>query len=505
MFHFRLATAFELLSLNARVHDEQVGLFAFGQPYQFTPPQYGWTVIAPPIVGRPKPGAPPKPPAPFKPLWQDQDWTYLNTPDNVVIDPFDFAKQIKSRRGGIVSNVSGEFRWQGRVEDNRRLTGEQNNFNLFRERLALDTWYEGIFRTYLDVFWADASEQTVPPIFFDNNHGDVLNAFGEVKLKDVFKGTFSARFGFREQLLFGNQRLVSPLDWANSPRTFNTVAHGLYRSDNWAMDFFWSRPNLVKARQLDQPLYNLQFFGAYLTYKAIPDQVVDLYYLGLLDDGGKVKGSEGRVGDSALNTFGTRWQMDRNNWLGEIEAAYQFGTRADLAKNAGMATLGIGRRFADMQFKPELWFYYDYASGTQNPDGTSDATFNQLFPLGHKYFGYMDLVGRQNILDPNVNLKFYLSDRVNVLFWYHHFQLASARDALYNAAGVPSRRDSSGRAGRDVGDELDIVANVILNPHSDLQFGLSYFWAGSFVQDTAATPAQAKNGSFLYTQYTFRF
>ena len=235
-----------------------------------------------------------------------------------------------------------------------------------------------------------------------------------------------------------------------------------------------------------------------------PNQTVDLYYLGLLESDPLARGRDGVLGDFAVHTLGTRWQGSRENWLWEIETAYQFGHQSNLTRNAGMATGGLGRAFPKWWARPELWFYYDYASGTQNP-GDGYATFNQLFPLGHKYFGYMDIVGRQNILDPNVVMKFYPSKRVNFLLWYHHFNLASARDSLYNAAGAPIRTDPTGRAGTYVGDELDIAINLILNPHADWQFGASHFWAGPYVQRTATNPAQAQDGSFFYTQFVFRF
>jgi hypothetical protein len=117
----------------------------------------------------------------------------------------------------------------------------------------------------------------------------------------------------------------------------------------------------------------------------------------------------------------------------------------------------------------------------------------------------MDIVGRQNIIDPNVSLKFFLSPRLNLLLWYHDFQLASSRDALYNAAGNPIRRDPTGKAGHYVGDELDIVINLFVNPNADFQIGVSNFFAGPFVERTARTAAQAQGGSFFYTQFTFRF
>ena len=43
-------------------------------------------------------------------------------------------------------------------------------------------------------------------------------------------------------------------------------------------------------------------------------------------------------------------------------------------------------------------------SGDDEPGGDVE-TFNQLFPLGHAYFGYIDLIGRQNALDLHFDLK----------------------------------------------------------------------------------------------------
>jgi hypothetical protein len=486
--------------------DPERGVFALGRPWQFVPPPSGWTVMLVPNPPKPKPGQKPPPPSPFKPLFYDNDFTYLTKPGNPYHDPFDFLKRLSVPAADwVVHDFGGEFRWQGRGEDNRRLTGEQNNFNLFRERLFLNTRYGDRFRTSFEVIWADASRQTVPPVFFDLDHGDFLNAFGELKVLETDDGAWSGRFGWKQELLFGNQRLVSPLDWANMRRTFNTVANALYRGKNWSFDAFWGRPNVILARQLDQPNYGQQFFGTYLTYKGLEGQLLDGYYLGLLQDADATTSLNGESGAFGVHTVGTRWQHDREDWLAEIETAYQFGRAQGLPRNAGMATAGIGRRFADLWGKPELMFYYDYASGTQDPSGGSYATFNQLFPLGHKYFGYMDIVGRQNILDPNVFLKFYPSKRVNFLLWYHHFNLASARDALYNAAGNPIRRDPTGAAGTYVGDELDFVINLIVNPHCDFQIGASHFWSGPFIQRTAPDPQSAEDGNFFYTQFLFRF
>lgn len=499
------------------------GLFRLGQPDQVEPQQTGWTLIVPTLPPLPPEMLPPEqrpgdrpqanPPSPWKPLFSTNDFAYVDDPESPYRNTFDFWKRVPFPVDWIVHEFGGEFRWQGRMEDNRRLTGENNDFNLFRERLYLNTRYGDRVRTYFEIYWADASRQTVPPVFTDINHGDVLDAFGELRLWrfEEDDGWLNFRYGWHEQLLFGNQRLVSPLDWANARRTFDLIPHLLYRGETWDYDLFWSRPNVVLPRSLDQPNYDHQFFGSYLTYRGRPQRLYDVYYLGLLSRDQYNGNFNGETGPFQVHTLGFRWQGAFRDWLWEGETAYQFGRHhnveqnRNVPRNAGFLAAGFGRRFASLPFTPELWFFYDYASGNHQPEAASYSTFNQLYPLGHRYFGSMDIVGRQNILDPNVNLKFFFGKRATLLFWYHNFHLASARDALYNAAGTPIRRDPTGQAGRYVGNELDVILSIFVNPNMDWQFGFSQFWAGPFVQQTAPDPASAKDGNFFYTQFLFRF
>jgi hypothetical protein len=231
--------ALELAPLTLRPTADGVGLFALGQPYQYSPPQYGWTTALPAFPPRPIPESPPVAVSPWKMPHYENSFRYLDDPNNRRVDPFDVVKRIPAPVDRIVSDFGGEFRWQGRVENSRRLLGERNDHNLFRERLYLDTWYWDRFRTFFEVVWADSTFQTVPPVFVDQNHGDFLNAFGEFRFFEEDGRTFSGRFGERQQLHFGNQRLVSPLDWVNTPRTFQNVAHGLWRSPDWNLDLFW--------------------------------------------------------------------------------------------------------------------------------------------------------------------------------------------------------------------------------------------------------------------------
>jgi hypothetical protein len=165
-----------------------------------------------------------------------------------------------------------------------------------------------------------------------------------------------------------------------------------------------------------------------------------------------------------------------------------------------------GYHVKDTTWTAQLWAGWEYASGDPNPQASGTRrTFNQLFPFGHYYFGFADLVGRQNIND------YFLSGTVYPEKWlvlntqFHVFRLDSDKDALYGPGGNIVRQDKMGKAGDNVGNELDLMANIHLTNHSDVLLGYSYLWAGSFLKTTATTPAQAANPSLFYAQYSYRW
>jgi hypothetical protein len=152
-------------------------------------------------------------------------------------------------------------------------------------------------------------------------------------------------------------------------------------------------------------------------------------------------------------------------------------------------------------WSPRLWVYFDRASGDSNPADDERGTFHQLFPLGHKYFGFADLVARQNIEDWNFLVTAKPCERISLLAWWHIFHLDEARDALYNAAGSKIRNTAGGDFGRDVGQELDLTVQLQLNSHADILFGYSHFFAGDFIADTGSND----DADFFYSTFTFKF
>ncbi len=439
----------------------------------------------------------------IQPPFFDISFAYLEDPNlpEIERDPLDFLKRVHLGDNFLFS--TGGQTWTRHMgEVNRRLTGLDNNYNLWRARVYGDLWYRDLVRVYTEFLSAQTFNQDQPPLVVDRDYADLLNAFVEVKLFEVADKGVHVRVG-RQELLLGSQRLISTLDWANTRRTFQGV-RAFRVGEKWDFDLFWVQPVIPNAQRFDSVDNNVNFAGAWLTYRPKKGTFRDAYYL-VVDNTSHI--TERGIVHAPYNvhTLGTRAVGNENGFLYDVELMLQLGARGSSSIIAGATHIGGGRDFKDLPLKPVAWLCYDYASGDNSPNSGSYTTFNQLFPFSHFYLGWLDLVGRQNIHDINAHLVLYPSNWITVWGQYHHFQLAARRDALYAANGVALRRDPTGRAGSNVGDEIDLVLNFHLSHHLDLLFGYSHLFAGGFLQRTAANANQAMSPDLWYAMYSYRW
>lgn len=445
-------------------------------------------------------------PSPYKVLFFDNDFSYLDDPDNKDFRLGDFLKRNKI--GDTVIDAGGEYRLRHHHEVNLRgsnLTGLSDDFLLQRTRAYLDVHHSDWLRFYGELIDATSSGEEFPPRTIEENRFDALNLFGDVLLYEEGDDKLWFRAGRQEQA-YGAERLISPLDWANTRRTFDGLKL-FYRSENWNFDGFWLRPvpfgqHVNNDHNFDHPDQSQEFMGIYATYKGIKDHALDVFYIRYAEY--DAPGSAANPVDFDLHTFGGRWLGKQDHWLGEIEGGLQLGEYGRQSQVAGYFTAGLGYEWVDLPWKPTLWAYHDWASGDDKPTDRRHGTFNQLFPLAHKYFGFADLVARQNIRDLNFLLTSQPTEKTKLLVWWHIFHLDDSRDALYNAAGAPIRSDPTGRAGTDVGQELDVTFQILITPRADLLLGYSHFYPGSFV--LATNPAGVTGDvDFYYGQFSLKF
>jgi hypothetical protein len=448
--------------------------------------------------------APPKYPYPragvIMPSFFDADnFSYLDDPKNTEFDFFDRLKRIRLGDDWLFV-TGGDYRNRYESQYNSRLTQTNNDFDLNRVRVYGDLWYRDAVRVYAEFLGAYSGPQRLPPLPTDRDDADFLNLFTDLKLADLGGEPAYVRVG-RQELLLGSQRLVSTLDWVNTRRTFQGV-RGFRHTEKWDLDLFWVQPVIPNPGKLDSVDNNQNFAGAWTTYRPEKTRAIDAYYL--LRDNTNVGAALGiPLGSSTRHTFGGRYVGNVDNFLLDVEGAMQLGSQNGRDVAAGMGTVGAGYNFKDAALSPTFWAYYDYASGGNPTSGTAH-TFNQLFPFGHYYLGWVDQVGRQNIHDLNFHLFLYPTKWVTTWLQFHSFWLADSKDALYNAGGVPIRIDPTGRSGSHVGEEVDAVLNFHLTKHADILVGYSYLWGGEFLRNTAGARNAADTGLF-YFQTTYRW
>lgn len=492
----------------------------------------GFYSLADQIHGEERKG-PPKYPYPrfsiIQPSMFDFDWRYLDDPKNTEHDYFDCLKRVRVGDHFLLT-TGGEIRYRYDYEENSRLfnagptrdRGKDNHYDLTRLRLYADLMVTDDFRVFVEGISALSPNYRLPPVGIDRNFADLLNAFVDVRLMQGC-GDESAwlRVG-RQELLYGSQRLVSTLDWANTRRTFQGVK-AFYRSAEYDVDAFVVQPipvgpNPVGVRNVsrfDSVDENQVFAGLWNTWRPTKNQAIDAYYL-FLDNTNPTEfrtpgpanttRTRALTGATTVNTLGARYVGDDDGWLWDFEGMAQFGGFYGQQLFAGSLTAGGGYQWKDAATKPMLWLFYDYASGTDDPNVSgNNHTFNQLFPFGHYYMGFIDVVGRRNVHDASLYFTFWPQKWIQTNVQVHNFFLASRRDALYGANGLPLRQDVTGRSGNYVGTEFDLMVNFHLSKHSDVLLSYSYLIAGEFVRKTATTGSGKDDPQALYLQYSYRW
>ncbi len=435
----------------------------------------------------------------YKGLFFNNDFSYLSEP---YYDDWHLGEHLKRRCLGdcIVYDVGGQFRLRYQNEHNIRglgLTGLDDEFLLQRTRLYTNVEIGNRFRFYGEVIDAYSSLETLAPRPIEENRADILNLFVDGKLFQGSNGDVWARIG-QQELLYGAQRLISPLDWANTRRTF-LGGKVFWRGSDWDIDALWTRPifpTAANVRTLNQADYSQEFSAIWGTYHGYKNQTIDLYFIKYLETSGAT---------FDYNTFGGRSKGSRGDWLWELEGAFQYGNVGSVNNDAGFYTLGAGHKFSKVCWTPQFWAYFDWAKGQDaGPTGSAPTGrgFHQLFPLAHKYLGFMDLYGRRNIEDLNFLATLQPTAKLKLLAWWHILHMQAA-DVPYNVVMGPSASLSGGDF--SLGQELDFTASWNVTPRLNLLLGYSHFFAGDFYSTNPSPGLFDGDADFYYTQLQLDF
>jgi hypothetical protein len=335
---------------------------------------------------------------------------------------------------------------------------------------------------------------------------------GYVEVRNLLGEPLSFKAG-RMELSYGDQRLVSPLDWSNIGRAWDG-AKVRYAPKDWWVEGFYTviKDPLPPAPPplLPNPpaaaaggAHDQDFMGVYFSYVGVADHEFDLYgFFREFRDGSAVA-ENGATGNLVDHTLGARIKGNDAGFDYTAEAMSQTGHLSSDRISALAYAATLGYTF-DMAWHPRIGVEYDYASGDRHPNDGKRNTFDPLFPYGHYYQGFADTFAFKNGKDAAVFLKVAPTDTLSLHLDVHTFWLASDTDSWYNAAGVLIRRDPTGQATSRVGHETDLHARLALGKNVKLWAGWSHFFAGPYVRDTQTT-GTSRDMNWLFGQMTVEF
>jgi hypothetical protein len=343
---------------------------------------------------------------------------------------------------------------------------------------------------------------------------------GYLRLGDAKSFPVSAKIG-RQEMQFGDERLIGNADWNNIPRSFD-AARITYASEPLQVDGFVSRPVIPRDDRFNIGNEHDYFSGIYATLpKLLPKAQTDFYFLSRntgVDSATAV--SHALVGlPSArdIYTVGSRVSSapeTLHGWDYDAETAYQFGrfkTSAagkSLDHQAVAAHVGVGYTLKETAGQPRLGVEYNYASGDSSSTDRKHGTFDNLFPTNHRNYGTMDFFSWQNMHNLRLASSVKPTKRLTVTLDLHGFWLANTDDAFYTVAGAARTAGGYGikpGSGSFVGMETDLNTSYRFTSYAALQGGYGHFFVGDYVKNSLSVSGGSKDANWIYTQLIVNF
>jgi hypothetical protein len=357
-----------------------------------------------------------------------------------------------------------------------------------------------------------------------------------VQIGDLKQGPLQFKVG-RQELNYGDQRILGSAKWLNNPRTFDAVK-GTYKTDDISVDLFASSVVYIRNNHLNESNFQDALYGVYVTLpKVSSKETVETYLYShnvargiSTDDWSQVAAPLRFPGAQDIYTAGVRVKSKPKAY-GQIdytvEGMYQFGNRTAvfpgstvaaaltaprLEQSAYALVAQLGYTLADQWAKPRVAVIYSYASGDKNPNDSMSQTFQNLFPSNHSLYGNMDMTGLQNMQDLRLSYSIKPLPTLSIALDAHLQYLANTNDFWYNAAGAPRNVATvavgSGKGYRinpsysnELGQELDLTAGWSATKYALLEIGVSHFFRGDYVKQSLSAVG-SRDGNYVFVQAT---
>ena len=386
----------------------------------------------------------------------------------------------------VATSINGELRFRPEFRVNadfNKAVDDTQSFYGQRIRLGVDAKMNPDLSAFLQIQdrrnWGDDNVLT--------DSGEALDFHqAHVTLKNINGLPLDLKVG-RQELNYGDQRLVGGFGWSNQGRAFDAIKL-MYSHEIVDIDLWTAKVVEINSDTDASPKSSGQdtdFYGIYSTFKSnpVPDGNLQAYLLYKYE--GATNLSEYTLG-AKLAGKETRTGID---YTGEL--AYQFGDNDQIDISAYALAIEGGYIIPNVAWSPRVALEYDYATGSDS--GDEDNTFDNLYPTNHLRYGYMDYQSWMNMSDIALKVSAKPSDKCWLYLAYHMFSLAEEKDNWYAANGATKL---TGNIGEDeVGQEIDLVTRHTFNSNLKVEAGVSQFFAGDFIKNADKNGAAAGLGT----------
>ena len=344
-------------------------------------------------------------------------------------------------------------------------------------RVAPTGWLSFSFQAQdARAFWRD--QGSLPPLAEDTMDLRV----GYVEFGNSDSKAFGLRGG-RQELVFGDQRLVGHVSWLNAARTFDAVRL-TYRRSGLRADAFASSVVVHRNNEFDKSVTGDNFHGLYVVLdKLLPKASLEPFAFW-------------RVAPNRISEFGVRGKMDFKTfglrWTGKLKKSFDYssylvGQTGNISVDdfrAWAAHAMVGRTFSG-KWTPLASLEYNFASGDEDPRDGKRGTFDILYPTPHDLYGLADQVGWRNLHHLRAGIEFKPHRKLRMAPNYHSWWRASKGDGLYNAGGALIVRPIGFAGGRHIGQEADFQTFVTINLRLTLGGGIAHIFPGTFLKEAS--------------------
>ncbi|NLP11815.1 alginate export family protein [bacterium] len=392
-----------------------------------------------------------------------------------------------------IYSFSGQIRYRSEVEDRSFLPrSKPNHYHLLRSRFGLQVRPEPGIQVFLQM-------QDSRPFGGENTSlargtmdasADALDFHQAYFMLDrLFSTPLQLKIG-RQELRYGNERLIGVNNWSNTGRVFDACVLS-YKNRVASLDVFYSR---LSGGQNSANADNL--VGIFSTLRPNGSLVCDGY---LLHDYLTKRITSGiDQGKDLLRryTVGLHVHSGKGGLQWALEGYRQAGAR-QVQEGLPLADIRSAFLSADVRLvlaaksATALSLSACRISGDSDPGDRTARSFDLLFGSKHGFYGLMDyypdrLFADQGLEDYAVSLTTLCSDRL---------QLAAQAHAFRTDVPLPSS------AAKSIGEELDVTLNWTYSKTLTLEAGCCAFFPAALVRSTHGSAVST--WGYVMTTLTF--